>query len=154
MANALHALARVIGGQNSGGKPWWGWGDRRDNVWSLQLNRTAPLRLKVSTGVGTSTINLESLHVTSLDVNVGRTMVTLPEHGQLLAQIDGGVGETEVTIPASMAAKIRVRAGLGNMQIGSRYQRQGDYYLSPNYDTATNRVELTVNGGIGSITIR
>jgi hypothetical protein len=143
-------------GQNTDSGPWWGWGKERDKVWSLQLNRTVPLRLKVNTGVGTSTLNLESLNVTSLDVNagVGRTVLTLPNHGQLSAQVDGGVGETEVTIPEGMAAKIRVRTGLGNTQVNSRYQRQGDYYLSPNYDTATNRVELTVNGGIGSITIR
>jgi hypothetical protein len=34
------------------------------------------------------------------------------------------------------------------------YQRSGKLSISPGYDSAANRVDLVVNGGIGSVTVR
>jgi hypothetical protein len=37
---------------------------------------------------------------------------------------------------------------------GKRFPKQGDYYISPGYDTAINRVTLNVNSNIGKITVK
>jgi len=42
---------------------------------------------------------------------------------------------------------------LGNEANGS-YSHQGDTFLSEGYDTAKDRVELEVQGGVGNVTIR
>jgi hypothetical protein len=34
------------------------------------------------------------------------------------------------------------------------FQRVGKLSVSPGYDSAANRVDLRVNGGVGSVTIR
>lgn len=73
--------------------------------------------------------------------------------GLLRAQVDGGIGETIIFIPVGMAARIKVDTGLGGIQVTGNYQRQGDVYVSPGYDTAENHVDLEVNGGIGKIII-
>ena len=74
--------------------------------------------------------------------------------GLLRAQVDGGIGETIIFIPVGMAARIKVDTGLGGVQVTGNYQRQGDAYLSPGYDTAENRVGLAVDGGMGKITVQ
>jgi hypothetical protein len=40
------------------------------------------------------------------------------------------------------------------VHVNGNFQRQGSYYTSPGYATAEERIELDVDGGIGSITIQ
>jgi hypothetical protein len=139
----------------SGWMPPFARGRSDQVIWDLRLNREVPMLLKVDTGAGTATLDLTGMRITDLDVNtgVGTTTVTLPQEGRVRAQINGGVGQTTVTIPAGVAVRIEASAGLGQVQVRGDYQRQDKLYLSPGYDTAANRVDLHVNGGVGSITI-
>jgi len=124
-------------------------------VWDLRLNQDVPMRLKVDTGAGAATIDLARLHVANLDVNtgVGTTTLTLPAQGRMEARISGGVGATTISVPAGVAVRIEAETGLGQVRVQGDYPRQDKLYVSPDYDTAANRVDLRVNGGIGSITI-
>lgn len=129
---------------------------RSDQItWDLQLNQTVPMHLTVDTGAGTARLDLTQLHITDLDVNigVGMTTLTMPAQGRVQAQVHGGVGETTIIIPAGVAARISATAGLGSVQVPSSYQRQDKVYLSPGYDSAADRMDLQVHGGVGSITI-
>ena len=124
--------------------------------WDLHLNPGVPMALKVDTGAGTARLDLAELRATTVDVStgVGTTTLTLPHTGQPRAQITGGIGTTTVLIPGGMAARIEVVAGLGSASVEGTYERNGNVYVSPDYETASNRVELQVRGGIGNITIR
>jgi hypothetical protein len=124
--------------------------------WNLLANRDIPLRLHIDTGAGQATLNLARLQVTDLDVNtgVGQATLTLPQQGQVRARINGGVGETVVIIPAGMAARIEATTGLGQVNVIGNYQRDGKLSISPGYDSAVNRVDLVVSGGVGSMTVR
>jgi hypothetical protein len=124
-------------------------------TWDVQLNQDLPMKLKVDAGVGVATLELARLQITDLDVTtgVGKTTVTLPAHGRTQARITGGVGETSIAIPAGVAVRIAPEAGLGQVRVQGDYLRQGKLYLSPDYETAANRVDLQVSGGIGSISI-
>jgi hypothetical protein len=124
--------------------------------WNLLANRDIPLRLHIDTGAGQATLDLARLQVADLDVNtgVGQTTLTLPQLGQVRARINGGVGETIVIIPAGMAARIEATTGLGQVQVIGNYQREGKISTTAGYDSAANRVDLVVSGGIGSITVR
>lgn len=133
-----------------------GFGGRNGSeLWDLRLSPAVPLRLALDTGVGSANADLSGLNVTDLTVNtgVGQIDVILPAQGSVNATIDGGVGQTVVTIPDGVAARIEVSRGLGSVQVQGSYNQNGDVYLSPGYEQATNRVNLRVNGGVGSITI-
>jgi LiaI-LiaF-like transmembrane region/Cell wall-active antibiotics response LiaF, C-terminal len=133
-------------------------GERRgDQVeWNLLASRAIPLQLHIDTGAGQATLDLARLQVGDLDVNagVGQTTLTLPQLGQVRARINGGVGETVVIIPAGMAARIEATTGLGQVQVIGNYQRVGKISTTAGYDSAANRVDLVVRGGIGSVTVR
>ena len=124
--------------------------------WDLHLNPDIPMALKVDTGAGAAQLNLADLRATNVEVNtgIGTTILTLPKAGQPRVAIDGGIGTTTILIPAGMAARIDVAAGLGATSVHGDYERHGNVYVSPDYETATNRVEMEVTGGIGNITIR
>jgi len=130
------------------------WGEQRG--WDLRLNPDVPLQLEVSLGVGESNVDLTSLTVSDLEVSmgVGQTTVILPDEGRFQAKIDGAIGQTIVAIPEGMAARIHVDTGPAGRQLPDEYQRHGDVYTSPGYESAENRVDLKVSQAIGNITIR
>jgi hypothetical protein len=126
-----------------------------DLAWDLQLTREVPLFLAVNSGVGQTTLDLNGTRLTGLDVasGVGKTTITLPAQGRFAATVNGGIGEIVVQIPAGLAARIRVDTGIGNVTVPAGYTRQGDYYISPGYEGAANRVDLELHGGIGQFTV-
>jgi Cell wall-active antibiotics response 4TMS YvqF/Domain of unknown function (DUF5668) len=135
---------------------WPNFGRSAAGLWELRVQPEIPLALHVSTGVGNAKLDLDRLHLTALEVNtgVGQTLITLPGHGNFTAQIDGGVGQVLVLIPADMAARISADAGIGSVQVEGEYQQNEHLYISPDYESADERIDLTVNGGIGAITVR
>jgi len=124
-------------------------------LWDLRLNPAVPMRLTIATDVGNGTIDLAQLHITDLDLttSVGITTLTLPRQGQVQANVRSGVGSLTIRIPAGVAVRIESSAGLGAVSVSGDYRRQGDVYVSPNFDTAANRIDLHATSGIGGITI-
>lgn len=135
---------------------WPSVGNSGNTLWDLRLNPATPLRLELDSGVGTTSANLTALQVTELTVNsgVGDINLTLPERGQVTARINGGIGKTAIVIPRGMAARIEVDSGLGRVNVTGNYRHEDNRYISPDYATAANRVDLVISGGIGDIQVR
>ena len=147
-------IVYTVKSQRVGWVPSFGiWDDTAS--WDVGLNPDVQLNLDVSLGVGKSELDLGGLILTDLDadIGVGKLTVTLPNEGQFRAHIDSAIGETFVIIPRGMAARIRVSTGLGTSQMPAGYSRQGDYYISPGYGTAENRVDLEISQAIGLIRV-
>jgi len=85
---------------------------------------------------------------------VGKTDLTLPATGHSRVTLSGGIGETIIHIPRGVAARIRTTTGIGSVQVFGNYTRVNNEYISPDFNTAENRVDLEVKGGIGSIRIQ
>ena len=67
-----------------------------------------------------------------------------------------GVAELDIEVPTGVAADIVVTTGLGGRHIDTaRFQSLGNgRYRSPDYATATNRVEMQLELGIGDLSVR
>lgn len=137
--------------------PWGSWGrNGRGPTWDLRLTDKVPLRLRLESGVGRTELDLARLQIQELriDTGVGENTVTMPGQGRVTATISGGVGRTAITIPQGMAARIRVDQGIGHVAVNGNFVRQGKEYVSPDYETAANRLDLKISGGVGAIEIR
>jgi LiaI-LiaF-like transmembrane region/Cell wall-active antibiotics response LiaF, C-terminal len=124
--------------------------------WDVALSPQIPLALRVSGGVGHGSFDLTALKATSLsiDAGVGNIDVTAPNTGNTTVQINGGVGSVAITIPEGVAASIRVNGGLGGIRVNeARFPKFGDVYQSTDYATAANKIDIQVEGGVGSISI-
>jgi len=131
-------------------------GHLKDRTWSLRLNRVVPISLAISTGAGTARLDLADVNLTNLDIRggVGEATVTLPGHGQFTAQIRGGVGKVTVLVPTGLGVRIVASGGLGSVQVPSDYSHEGHVYTSPSYLTAENRVDISIRGGVGQVTVQ
>ena len=59
-----------------------------------------------------------------------------------------------MNVPAGVAARIRSRMALGSSDVDeARFPRTSNGYESPDFATATNRVDIDVQGGVGSVRI-
>jgi hypothetical protein len=135
----------------------WSPGRNISERWDLSFTPRVPLEITVDSGVGVLSLDLTELQVTRLDVNagVGSSTITFPKAaGTTKASIDAGVGSITVRIPSNVGVRLHVSRGLGSVSVDRRMNRSGNDYTSNNYDTAENRLELEINGGLGSISVQ
>jgi hypothetical protein len=136
----------------------WGWGPGSTLDWNFNVSDAIPLTLDFNTGASESQIDLSGLRVTDVSVQTGAssTTLTLPAaSGMTHLKVGSGAASVNVKVPDGVAARIRVQSGLAGITIDqARFPRQGDLYLSPDYGSAQNRVDIDVQTGVGSINIR
>lgn len=135
------------------GLPWL---DRRSR-WDVGLTAEVPLDIKLEGGASRSTLDLIDLRVRSLTLQTGasETRVRLPRAaGATSVRVEAGVASLTIEIPAGVAARIRNRMTLGSSQIDeARFPKVGDIFQSVDYASAANRVDLDIQGGVGSIKV-
>jgi hypothetical protein len=117
-----------------------------------------PLSLQVQGGAADAELDLRSLKVTDLAIELGASSVRVQmpaEAGLTRAKLKAGAADLRIEVPEGVAARISSRGGLSSFNIDERrFPRQGDYYISPGFDTATNRIEIDVDAGAASVRVR
>jgi len=135
----------------------WAWWPGESLDWDIRLNRDIPLVLKIDSGASASILDLSDLKVTDLDINTGAssTELTLPANaGNTHVDIDTGASSLKVSIPSGVAASIRVKTGIASVKVNPRFPRlDGGLYQSTDFSTAANRIDMTIDAGVGSIEV-
>jgi len=138
--------------------PWGPWNWPEGLRWDVRIAQDMPLQLEFHTGAGENDINLADLNVKSLRLETGASSsrVTLPARAQYTrADVKGGMTSINLIVPQGVAAMIQVKTGLSGVNIDTnRFPQQGSMYVSPGYETAPNKVEIFIEGGMGSFDVR
>lgn len=145
-----------------------------DLRWNIGLSPEIPLDLRLNGGVGTSTIDLSSLQLSSLSYHngVGESTVSLPggsfnvdvdggvggmtlrfaSDAAIDANLKGGVGETTLVFPEDAPVRLEVEGGLGGVNVPSHFTqvRSGDdnnsgVWESDSYASASDAARITVD---------
>ena len=132
--------------------------DEDESSWDIRLTRNIPLKLEVKSAVGNLELDLSELKVTGLqmDIDAGNYVVKMPSvAGVTYATIKADITNLELTIPESVAAKIKIESDLTTFEVDeSRFPKKGDYYISSNFESARNRVELELDCDIGRVQVK
>jgi hypothetical protein len=135
----------------------WNWGSEGIG-WDFGLNPEIPITLKVETGASEARLNLRDLRVTDLRLETGASSVEviLPaQAGHSRARVQAGAAAISFRVPEGVAASIRFQGALASVDVDQhRFPRSGDVYRSPDYERAEHRVDLEVEAGVGSLTVR
>jgi hypothetical protein len=125
--------------------------------WDIQLSQEMPLRLVIKSNLTSDTYDLTNLQMSDLRVDGGlaaRTM-HLPATGVYTVRVSSGLAATTMFVPEGVAARIKIDTGLSASDVDQqRFPKQGDYYESPDYATATNRADIFIDGGLSSVVIK
>jgi len=136
--------------------PWrHRWGGMLD--WDFTLNRQIPLSLRFETGASESRISLGDLQVKEIALKTGAssTTVDLPASaGFTRMHVESGAAAVKIRVPQGVAAFIQVRSALAGVHVDhGRFPSAAGGYRSPEWEHATNKVEIFVSTGVGSIDV-
>ena len=137
----------------------WTW-DRAPYTWTMGVTAEVPLRLRVESGAADAQLDLSTLRLAELRLRTGAsdTSVTLPAAAGLTrVDAEGGAASIRFRVPDGVAARVRSSIALGSSDVDLvRFPRNaaGNGWESPDFETAANRVEIEVRGGIGSVSVR
>ena len=135
------------------GLPWL---DGRSD-WTVGLATDIPLDLRFDTGAARTDLDLTDVRVRSLELHTGasETRIRLPQAaGVTSVRAETGAAALVIEVPAGVAARIRSRMAIGSSQVDEgRFPRTASGFESRDYATAPNRVDLDLQGGVGSIRV-
>jgi hypothetical protein len=125
--------------------------------WQIHLNPTVSSDITAHSDGGNIKLNLAGMAVTcvSADTGGGNMDLVLPENAaNLSVTAKTGAGNVDVRVPSGIAACIHATTGLGKVIVDPRFsQTDKSTYQSPYYDSAANKVEITLNSGAGNVSV-
>jgi hypothetical protein len=126
-------------------------------VWHYQVAKDVPITLTVEAGASQFDIDLKDTLASNLDLKVGACTVnvTMPAHGVCDLRIEGGAATFNVNVPEGVAARVNTAEGFVSLNVNEqRFPRSASgMYESANFDSAADRVLITVKAGVGSVNI-
>ena len=127
-------------------------------VWRYQLTQEIPSTLVVESGASSLDIDLRDVPVTRLELKTGASSsnVTVPARGVSLLGGEAGAASVNIRVPEATAARIRVEEGVNSVSVDtSRFPRlDSGIYQSSNYEMATDRADINIEAGLGSVTVK
>ena len=124
------------------------------NEWEIQLNDSVPMDLIIRTGAGNSQLNLGELDMTSLRVETGAGTTTVNLDGNWQHNVDvsieGGVGELKINLPADMGVRVEMDTALVTVTANGLIIADNGY-VNQAYDTAPYKLTLKLQAGVGSV---
>lgn len=126
-------------------------------MWDVYLRRDYPFTMILNTGAGETNLDLRELLVEDIVLKTGASSshIYLPESaGYTSLKIESGVASVEVNIPENVAGRIRTEVGLASININRlRFPKRGEVYISDDYESSENKVDIFISSGISSVSI-
>lgn len=127
-------------------------------TWTFDLTPAVPLEITVHSGASDNTLDLRALKVTKLRLETGAsaTRIHLPANaGFTKMRGSSGAASVAVYIPTGVAAHIHTTGALSSIDVDTQhFPRTGNDYQSPHYESAENKVDIHLDIGVGSLSIK
>lgn len=128
-----------------------------DIDWDVGLSPDVIVRLDIDAGAADIDLNLRDVSLETLDMDIGAADadIDLPANaGHTDVYIDAGAADIDIAVPANVAARIELDSALISLDVDtSRFPGSDGMYQSHGYDTAQNRVYISINAGVSDISI-
>jgi hypothetical protein len=145
---------------SGGGQPWFRFPWHTCNgatEWQIHLNPKVQFDLTAHSDGGNVRLDLTGVAVTHVaaDTGGGNMDVVLPKDAaNLSVTAKSGAGNVVVHIPGNVAARIHATTGLGKTIVDPKFNKiDKNTYQSSDFDSAANRVEITIHSGAGNVSV-
>lgn len=126
--------------------------------WQVNLNPDVSIDLTAHSAGGNIKVDLAGAVATRISAETGGGNVEMVLPGgvaHLGVDANTGAGNVTVSIPSGVAARIHATTGLGKAIIDPRFGKaDANTYQSPDYDSATHRIEITAKSGAGNVVVK
>ncbi len=129
----------------------------KNNNTYIALNPNILWNLNFDVGAIDANLDLSPYKIETLDIDAGATSLKL-KLGQPLAttriSMDAGASSIEISIPKNAACRITSDNALSSTDYEGDFLKSEGEVKSTNYDSAAQKFDFDINGGIASIKIR
>lgn len=124
------------------------------NHWDLRFSDNVALNFRVQLGAGEGRLNLGSLNLSGVDIQMGAGTLRLDLRGSpkkdYSVRVRGGVGEATVYLPKDVGISATASGGIGDISV-TGLRKSGDRYVNDAEARGGVRIRLDIQGGVGSI---
>ncbi|HKE83487.1 MAG TPA: toast rack family protein [Vicinamibacterales bacterium] len=124
--------------------------------WDVRLNDSVPLDLSTKLGAGQVDMNLGSLSLRSVNMDIGVGEVNVDLRGtpkkSYNVRINGGVGEARVYLPRSVGISASAAGGIGEVKVDG-LEKRGDRWINPGHENDPVQINVDAKGGVGAVRI-
>jgi hypothetical protein len=124
--------------------------------WDLQLNNKVPMDLKVNFGAGDARLDVGSLTLRSVEIDMGVGKLQLDLHGKpkqdYEVRVNGGVGEATIRLPNDVGIWAEASGGIGAINVRG-LRKEGSHWESDALGKSKVKIRVEVHGGIGSVNL-
>jgi hypothetical protein len=126
--------------------------------WRLVFSTKVEYIFNLKTGAGENFFDFSELNVKKVVLNTGAssTRIQMPGNaGFTSLEIHAGAASVDVKVPENVAARIKIQSGLsGNNVDTNRFKLLSNgIYESPDYESAENKIDMLIEGGVGSFNV-
>ncbi len=139
---------RVVLSATDGPNLWVG---PPQNNWGVTLTERLPMKLTIDAGASNVNADVSKVHLTDLSVKAGAssTVITLGDkEANLNVAVDSGASSTTLRIPKDSGVVMHFEGGLSSRVLEGLMEISKGEYRSQDYETATNRISITVDAGL------
>ena len=181
--DSSNGVATLMLRGGAAGRPWFRFPWAACNgatEWQIHINPMVSSEITAHSDGGNVKLNLAGMAVArvSADTGGGNMEVVLPDNttnlnlstqtgagnvvvessgvlkGSNLINAKSGAGNVDVRIQNGIAARIHVTIGVGVAIVDPRFSKiDKNTYQSPDFDSAADRVEVTVQSGAGNVSV-
>jgi hypothetical protein len=123
----------------------------------FNLNGDVVWDIDVNVGAVSGAIDISELNVKSLDIDAGACDLKLICGGKYEStdiKIDAGASKIDLVIQKETGARIKLDGIMSKKNLDDLgWEKTGGYYISPNYNSAGNKVDIDINIGAGNLTV-
>jgi hypothetical protein len=157
LTKSMKDSVEVLNFRMRGGKQKWNFDELEGNETNIRMNLLPIWDISVEMGAGEAIFDLRPYKVSSLRFEGGAASFEA-KIGTLEpltnVTIETGVANVEIEVPKESGCRIVVESGLSSKDfIGFIKQADGTYETS-NYNTAANKINISLKGGLSSFEVR
>jgi hypothetical protein len=130
------------------------------SVVTVALNPSVVWTIDLDGGATEERVNMSGGKLAAINLGAGtsRAVLTLPiTHSAQLIRESGGASDLTVLVPKAAATKVECHGGAGSATIfGATHSgvAGGEVFTDPGYASASDRVDLELQGGVSSLVVR
>lgn len=124
---------------------------------SFSVNNSVVWDMDIDAGAINGNMDMSDLKVNNLTLDTGAANIKLVfgnRSSLTNVTIDAGASKIEAYIPHDVGVKVRMKTALCSANLsGLGWTKQGQYYISPNYDSASSKINMELDMGAGKFDV-
>lgn len=121
----------------------------------LFLSNAVSWDMDIDLGAAQGSLNLKDVPVSSLDLSTGAADIDLylgVKNSHTDVRIKSGASNLDIYVPKEAGLKIKMESALSDNNLTSLgLNEDGDYYISPGFDTKNVQIVFDISMGVGSL---